>query len=80
MTIYIPLLYICVAMECKFFQSEIYTLDKQKCEQEIAQQKIEITKQGNTVEVVCVDMEIKLEEKSRKPDLYNTVYQTSNNK
>ena len=80
MTIYIPLLYICVAMECKFFQSEIYTLDKQKCEQEIAQQKIEITKQGNTVEVICVDMEIKLEEKNRKPDLYNTVYQTSNNK
>ena len=80
MTIYIPLLYICVAMECKFFQSEIYTLDKQKCEQEIAQQKIEITKQGNTVEVVCVDMEIKLEEKNRKADLYNTVYQTSNNK
>jgi hypothetical protein len=61
MTIYIPLLYICVAMECKFFQSEIYTLDKQKCEQEIAQQKIEITKQGNTVEAICVDVDIKLE-------------------
>jgi hypothetical protein len=55
-------------------------LDKQKCEQEIAQQKIEITKQGNTVEVVCVDMEIKLEQNNRKADLYNTVYQTSNNK
>jgi len=80
MTIYIPLLYICVAMECKFFQSEIYTLDKQKCEQEIAQQKIEITKQGNTVEVICIDMEIKLEQNNRKADLYNTVYQTSNNK
>ena len=80
MTIYIPLLYICIALECKFFQSEIYTLDKQKCEQEIAQQKIEITKQGNTVEVVCVDMEIKLEQNNRKADLYNTVYQTLNNK
>ena len=63
MTIYIPLLYICIALECKFFQSEIYTLDKQKCEQEIAQQKIEITKQGNTVEAICIDMEIKLERK-----------------
>ena len=61
MTIYIPLLYICIALECKFFQSEIYTLDKQKCEQEIAQQKIEITKQGNKVEAICVDIEIKLE-------------------
>jgi len=80
MTIYIPLLYICIAMECKFFQSEIYTLDKQKCEQEIAQQKIEITKQGNTVEVICIDMEIKLEQNNRKADLYNTVYQSLNNK
>jgi hypothetical protein len=77
MTIYIPLLYICIALECKFFQSEIYTLDKQKCEQEIAQQEIEIAKQGNTVKAICVDMYIKLE---KKPDLYNTVYQTSNNK
>jgi hypothetical protein len=58
-------------MECKFFQSEIYTLDKQKCEQEIAQQKIEITKQGNTVEAICIDMEIKLE---KKQDKYNVIY------
>jgi hypothetical protein len=61
MTIYIPLLYICIALECKFFQSEIYTLDKQKCEQEIAQQKIEIIKLGNTVEAICIDMDIKFE-------------------
>jgi len=73
MTIYIPLLYICIALECKFFQSEIYTLDKQNCEQEIAQQKIEITKQGNTVEVICVDMKIKLERKTNelKSQLYS---------
>lgn len=71
MTIYIPLLYICIAMECKFFQSEIYTLDKQKCEQEIAQQKIEITKQGNRVEAICIDMNIKLD---KKQDKYNIVY------
>ena len=66
MTIYIPLLYICIALECKFFQSEIYTLDKQKCEQEIAQQKIEITKQRNTVEAICIDMEIKPESKTNE--------------
>jgi len=71
MTIYIPLLYICIAMECKFFQSEIYTLDKQKCEQEIAQQKIEIIKLGNTVEAICIDMDIQLE---KKQDKYNIVY------
>lgn len=71
MTIYIPLLYICIAMECKFFQSEIYTLDKQKCEQEIAQQKIEIIKLGNRVEAICIDMDIELE---KKQDKYNIVY------
>jgi len=71
MTIYIPLLYICIAMECKFFQSEIYTLDKQKCEQEIAQQKIEIINLGNTVEAICIDMDIKLEKKQNK---YNIIY------
>jgi hypothetical protein len=58
-------------MECKFFQSEIYTLDKQKCEQEIAQQKIEIIKLGNRVEAICIDMEIKLE---KKQDKYNIIY------
>ena len=71
MTIYIPLLYICIAMECKFFQSEIYTLDKQKCEQEIAQQKIEIIKFGNKVEAICIDMDIQLE---KKQDKYNIIY------
>jgi hypothetical protein len=58
-------------MECKFFQSEIYTLDKQKCEQEIAQQKIEIIKLGNAVEAICIDMDIKLE---TKQDKYNITY------
>jgi hypothetical protein len=58
-------------MECKFFQSEIYTLDKQKCEQEIAQQKIEIIKLGNRVEAICIDMDIQLE---KKQDKYNIIY------
>jgi hypothetical protein len=58
-------------MECKFFQSEIYTLDKQKCEQEIAQQKIEIINLGNTVEAICIDMDIQLE---KKQDKYNIIY------
>ena len=75
MTIYIPLLYICIAMECKFFQSESYTLDETKCEKEITQQKSELIKQGKTVEAICVDMYIQLE---KKQDKYNTVYQTLN--
>ena len=62
--IYIPVLYICIGLECAFFQSEIYTLNEQKCEQEIAQQKIELIKQGRTVEAICVDVKINLEKKS----------------
>ena len=61
MTIFIPLLYICLGVQCEFFQSESYTLNETKCEQEIAQQKIELIKQGRTVEAICVDVDIKLE-------------------
>jgi hypothetical protein len=61
MTIYIPLLYICLGVQCEFFQSESYTLDEKKCEQEIVQQKTELIKQGRTVEAICVDVDIKLE-------------------
>ena len=63
MTIYIPLLYICIGLECAFFQSEIYTLDEKKCEQEITQQKSELIKLGRTVQAICVDIKI-LEKKS----------------
>jgi hypothetical protein len=64
MTIYIPLLYICMGLECAFFQSEIYTLNEQKCEQEIAQQKSELIKQGRKVQAICIDMKIILEKKT----------------
>jgi hypothetical protein len=64
MTIYIPLLYICIGLECAFFQSEIYTLSEQKCSQEIAQQKSELIKQGRTVEAICVDVKIQVEKKT----------------
>ena len=64
MMIYIPVLYICIGLDCAFFQSEIYTLNEQKCEQEIAQQKSELTKQGRTVQAICVDIKINLEKKS----------------
>jgi hypothetical protein len=64
MTIYIPLLYICMGLDCAFFQSEIYTLNEQKCEQEIAQQKSELIKQGRKVQAICIDMKIILEKKT----------------
>jgi hypothetical protein len=64
MTIYIPLLYICLGVQCEFFQSESYTLDEKKCQQEITQQRSELIKQGKTVEAICVDVNIQLEKKS----------------
>ena len=64
MMIYIPVLYICIGLDCAFFQSKVYTLNEQKCEQEIAQQKSELIKQGRTVQAICVDVKINLEKKS----------------
>ena len=64
MTIFIPLLYICLGVQCEFFQSDSYTLDEKKCEQEIIQQKTELIKQGRTVEAICVDVNIQLEKKN----------------
>jgi hypothetical protein len=65
-TIYIPLLYICLGVQCEFFQSESYTLDEKKCEQEITQQKSELIKQGRKVEAICVDVDIKLERQTNE--------------
>ena len=61
MTIYIPLLYICMGVKCAFFQSENYTLDSKNCEQEIQKQKDQYTKEGAKVEAICVDIEINKE-------------------
>jgi hypothetical protein len=65
-TIYIPLLYICMGLKCGFFQSENYTTDEQNCEQEIANKKAEYTAQGATVQAICIDM--KIERKRNEPD------------
>ena len=66
MTIYVPLLYICMAGQCGFFQSENYTTSEQNCEQEIANKKAEYTTPSVTVQAICID--IKLERKKDEPD------------
>jgi len=66
MTIYVPLLYICMAGQCGFFQSENYTPNEQHCEQEIANKKAEYTTPTVTVQAICVD--IKLDRKKDEPD------------
>ena len=63
MTIYIPLLYICMAGQCGFFQSENYTTDQDNCEQEIANRKAEYTSDQVTVKAICIDIDITTERK-----------------
>jgi hypothetical protein len=53
-----------LGVQCEFFQSESYTLDEKKCEQEITQQRSELIKQGKTVEAICVDVNIQFEKKN----------------
>jgi hypothetical protein len=66
-----------MGVNCEFLQSEDYTLNEQKCLQEIAEKKIEITKQGNKVEAICIDIDIKLERKSNEPDRQLLVTRTN---
>jgi 3-phosphoglycerate kinase len=70
MTIYIPLLYICFGLKCVFLQSESFTIDEQKCEQEIAQKKDEFFTAGATVQAICVDINVKNE---REKDEQRTI-------
>jgi hypothetical protein len=70
MTIYIPLLYICVGLKCVFLQSEDFTTDEQNCEQEIAQKKAEYLAEGAKAQAICIDIDLKNE---RKKDEQRTI-------
>ena len=64
MIIYIPLFYLCVESNCGFFQAESYTLNEQKCEQEVEKKLKELNKQDTKATGICVDVKINLEKKS----------------
>jgi len=64
MTIYIPVLNVCLGVQCTFFQSENFTTDMRSCQKEIAQQKENGKKKGMTVEAICVDVNIVEERKT----------------
>jgi hypothetical protein len=66
-----------MGVNCEFLQSEDYTLNEQKCLQEIAEKKSEFTNQGKTVEAICIDIDIKLERKSNEPDRQLLVTRTN---
>jgi hypothetical protein len=67
MNIYIPLLYICMAGKCGFFQSETYTTDEQNCEQEIAAKKAEYATEIVIVQAICIDINLNTR-KTHEPD------------
>lgn len=56
MTIFIPVLYICLGLQCEFFQSEIYYVQEQKCLEEINKRKAE--SKATKIEGICVDIEL----------------------
>lgn len=64
MTFYIPVLYICMNLQCGFFQSETATQNEQSCLQEVQQKKIEYAN-ATKIEGVCID--ITIERKSNEP-------------
>lgn len=65
MTIYIPVLYVCLGLQCTFFQSETFTTDMQGCKKEIEQQKEDGQKRGFTVDAICVDVNVPKEKIKR---------------
>lgn len=65
MTIYIPVLWICVALNCEFMQSSVYFKNETQCQQSILDQKAYMTKisQGTITQLegTCISMKIKEE-------------------
>lgn len=65
MTIYIPVLWICVALNCEFMQSAAYFKNETQCKQAVETQKahmIEISKGTITqIEGTCISTKIKEE-------------------
>lgn len=65
MTIYIPVLWVCVALNCQFMQSTAYFKTQQECEKSIEAQKTHMTDLSKgkitQLEGTCISMKIKEE-------------------
>jgi len=59
MSIFIPVLYICMNGHCEFFQQNAYYTDRQKCIAVVMEKKEEFIKMGATVDVTCIDLIVK---------------------
>ena len=58
MTIYIPLLYICLGLKCQFLQANSYSVDENSCLQVVQQKEIELISKGYKVDTMCVSMKV----------------------
>ena len=58
MTIYIPLLYICMGLKCQFLQANAYSLDEKSCLQVVRLKESQLIAEGFKVDTMCVTMKV----------------------
>jgi len=56
MSIFIPVLYICMNGHCEFLQQLTHYTDRQQCMAVVMEKKQEFIKMGATVDVTCIDL------------------------
>jgi hypothetical protein len=56
MSIFIPVLYICMNGHCEFLQQLAHYTDRQQCLAIVGEKKQEFIKMGATVDVTCIDL------------------------
>ena len=56
MSIFIPVLYICMNGHCEFLQQLTHYTDRQQCMETVQAKKQEFIKLGATVDVTCIDL------------------------
>jgi len=59
MSIFIPVLYICMNGHCEFLQQLTHYTDRQQCMAVVMEKKEEFIKMGATVDVTCIDLIVK---------------------
>jgi len=55
-SIFIPVLYICLNGHCEFLQQLTHYTDRQQCMAIVQEKKQEYVKMGATVDVTCIDL------------------------
>jgi len=56
MSIFIPVLYICISGHCEFFQQNAHYIDKQQCMAIVTEKKEEYAKMGAIVDATCIEL------------------------